>query len=212
MQFNIDDFLGLSASVYIIALTIFLSFIAFCSKSVSHKLMLKPYELTRNGGYYTLVTSGFIHGDFGHLFFNLLTFFFFAFHLEGILGSMRFLILYIFSMVFSLIWTIIRHRNDSSYGSLGASGAITGVMFSYILYEPDRVLIAPYIPVPVPAMIYVVIYVVYCLFQSMFSKDNVNHDAHLWGGVGGVLITLVLDPLGYTRLMNLWDKILSFMP
>ncbi len=204
--------MGLSASVYIVAATIFLSFIAFCSKKVSQKLMLKPYELTRSGGYYTLITSGFIHGDFGHLFFNLLTFFFFAFHLEVILGSMRFLILYVFSMIFSVIWTIIRHRNDASYGSLGASGAITGVMFSYILYEPSRMLIAPFVPVPVPAMIYAVIYVVYCLFQSMFSNDNINHDAHLWGGAGGILITIFLDPSGYARLMNLVDKVLSFIP
>ena len=175
--------------------------------------MLKPYELTRGSGFHTLITSGFIHGDLSHLTFNLITFFIFAIPLESILGSTRFLILYFFSMIFSVVWTTFRHRNDTSYGSLGASGAITGVMFSYIIYRPDRVL--SFIPgffIPIPAWIYAVFYVIYCLFQSMFSRDNINHDAHLWGGVGGVLITMFLDSSAYPRLMNLWQRLESILP
>ena len=110
--------------------------------------LLRPYWLTRRGEWHRLVTSGFVHADFGHLLFNLITFYFFAFPLERAIGTGSFLILYFVSLVLSDLGTWYKHRNNPDYASLGASGAILGVLFASIVYFPDQSLFI--IPIPVP--------------------------------------------------------------
>jgi membrane associated rhomboid family serine protease len=95
--------------------------------------------------------------------------------------------------VLSDIPGVIKHRNDEEYASLGASGAISGVIFSYILFKP-LTLIYVFFSIPVPAVLYAVLYLVYCAFASNKQFGNVNHSAHFWGAVFGVVITVIIKP------------------
>jgi membrane associated rhomboid family serine protease len=161
-------------------------------RSLYDLFMLRPYNVSRGKNLYTVITSGFIHADFSHLFFNMFTFFFFAFYLETILGHWQFGLLYILTLIFSDIPYILKHKDDVQSASLGASGAISGVLFSFIIFKPLSTIIIYFIPLP--AILYGVLYLGYCVFASRKQFNNVNHSAHFWGAVSGVIITIILKP------------------
>lgn len=154
--------------------------------------LLRPYFIVRNRAYSTLVTSGFIHGDFGHLFFNGLTLFFFGPGLERRIGTPRFLALYLIALVLSSLGTVIKRRNDPNYAALGASGAILGVLFAYIVYFPTNMLYL-YFALPIPAVLFAFCYLGYSMWAAKHSRDNINHDAHLDGAVTGLIFVGVTD-------------------
>src|SRR5215471_3840574 len=117
----------MSAAGIILALTIVVSIIGLSSGKLLALAVLRPYAIARGSGYITLLTSGFVHADFGHLLFNLITFYSFAFSLERTIGSASFMVLYFAGLLISGIRTCVKHRNDPGYASLGASGAILAV-------------------------------------------------------------------------------------
>jgi membrane associated rhomboid family serine protease len=178
----------------IFVLTLITTIMAFSNETLYGKLMLHPYSVSKGKYLYTIITSGLIHKDWMHLAFNMLSFYFFAFQLEGIIGHWQFAVLYVLSLILSDIPSIVKHKNDFWYHSLGASGAISAVIFSYILFSPmSKMMIIP-IPIPIPAIIFGVLYLVYCTYASKHSQDAINHDAHLFGALSGLLITIVLFP------------------
>ncbi|MFD2144298.1 rhomboid family intramembrane serine protease [Mucilaginibacter antarcticus] len=178
----------------IFAITVIVSLLAFSNEELYGKLMLHPYSVYRKQNVFQLITSGFIHKDWMHLFFNMLSYYFFAFPLESYIGHWQFGVLYIASLIISDLPSVVKHKNDYRYHSLGASGAVSAVIFSYIMYSPlTKMMIMP-IPIPIPAIIFGVLYLVYCHFASKHARDNVNHDAHLYGALCGVFITLILHP------------------
>jgi membrane associated rhomboid family serine protease len=179
---------------FIFAITIGCSLLAFSNESMYGKMMLHPYSVYRGSNVYTLITSGLIHKDWMHLFFNMLSFYFFAFQLEFTLGHWQFGLLYIVSMILSDLPSVMKHKNDYWYNSLGASGAISAVVFSYIMYAPMSMMMLMPLPIPIPAIIFGVLYLVYCSYASKYSRDNINHDAHLFGALCGVAITIILNP------------------
>lgn len=159
------------------------------------ELSLQPYHLARGKQVHTLVTHGFVHADIGHLMFNMFSFYFFAFTLEEVLGPVLFTVIYFLSLFGSSLPTLITHRNNPMYASLGASGAVTGVIFSFILFFPSSTLMIMPIPVPIPAAIFGVIYLFVCQWLNRGQRgDNINHSAHFWGGICGVVSTLILVP------------------
>ncbi|MBS1503802.1 MAG: rhomboid family intramembrane serine protease [Bacteroidetes bacterium] len=174
------------------ALTLLVSFIAFYNEKMYDKFILHPYNVSRGQYVYTLITSGFIHADLMHLFFNMFTFFFFSFTLEAMLGHWQFAVLYMVSMVLGDLPTVIKHKNDFWYRSLGASGAISAVVFSYILFQPFADMYLLFIPIGIPAILFGILYLVYCSYASKRGIGNINHDAHLFGGVCGIVITVLL--------------------
>jgi membrane associated rhomboid family serine protease len=178
----------------LLALTIAYSFIAFYNDTVYEKSILHPYSVYRGKSLYTLITSGFIHADLMHLFFNMFTFFFFAFTLEHTLGSWQFCLLYFLSMVLADLPSVVKHKDDYGYRSLGASGAISAVLFSYILFNPLDSLYLMFLPIPIPSIIFGVLYLIYCSYASKRQLGNINHDAHFFGAVAGMMITVVLNP------------------
>jgi membrane associated rhomboid family serine protease len=190
-----EEYLTLApvASV-IFAITIIVTLIAFSNEDLHSKLMLKPYDVSRGQYIYTLITSGFIHQDWMHLFFNMLSFYFFAFNLEKSLGHWQFGLLYMLSMVLSDLPSVVKHKNDLWYRSLGASGAISAVVFSSILYNPFATMMILPLPIPIPAILFGVLYLVYCSYASKKARDNINHDAHLFGALSGIMITVLLVP------------------
>lgn len=176
----------------IFVITIIVSLLAFSNEAWYGKLMLHPHSVYRGEKTYTIITSGFIHKDWAHLFFNMMSYYFFAFRLEAYLGHWQFGLLYIASMVLSDLPSIIKHKNDFWYHSLGASGAISAVVFSCILFDPRSGMYIFPLPIAIPAVLFGVLYLAYCAYASRQSRDAINHDAHFFGAISGVMITIIL--------------------
>lgn len=174
--------------------TLVTSIYAFNDHGLYGKFMLHPYSVYRKQNVYTLITSGLIHGSWMHLIFNMFTFYAFAFTLESTIGSLRFGVLYFVGLILSDIPSVIKHKNDFHYHSLGASGAISAVLFSYILFYPLSTLMIFPLPIPIWAALFGVLYLVYSYYMSKSSRDNINHDAHLFGAITGIIITILLVP------------------
>ena len=180
--------------------TIITSLYAFSNATVYGKFMLHPYSVSRGERLYSLVTSGLIHKDWGHLLVNMLSYFFFAFPLEKTFASLsswghvQFGILYLVSIILSDITSIMKHKDHFWFNSLGASGAVCAVVFSYILFYPlNKMIILP-IPFPIPAVLYGFLFLGYCWYAARNSRDAINHDAHFYGALTGVLLTIIFYP------------------
>ncbi len=176
----------------IFVFTLITSLYAFNDSQLFGKFMLHPYSIAKGNKYFTFITSGLIHADWMHLFFNMFTFFFFAFQLEAMIGHWQFALLYFASLILSDIPTVIKHKDDYRYSSLGASGAISGVLFSYILFKPLSMIGVMFIPMP--AIVFGVLYLFYCMYMSKNSRDSINHDAHFFGALTGLILTVILVP------------------
>ena len=188
------EFLTLAPVASIIfVITIVFSLMAFSNEKLMVELMLHPYSVAKGEKLWTIITSGFIHRDWSHLLFNMFTYFFFAFQLEQIIGHWQFGLLYMASLILSDLPTIGKHKEDYWYHSLGASGAISAVLFSYIMYNPmTKMYIFP-IPFGIWAIVYGVLFLIYCAYASRRSGDSINHDAHFFGALSGIMITILLD-------------------
>lgn len=174
--------------------TVITSIYAFNDHALYGKFMLHPYSVSRRYKLYTLITSGLIHADWMHLIFNMMTFYFFAFQLEAMIGSWQFGAVYFLGLILSDIPSVIKHKNDMWYNSLGASGAISAVLFSYILFQPfSKMMIFP-IPIPIWAIVFGPLYLVYCVYASKHSRDSINHDAHFFGALAGMIVTVLIVP------------------
>ncbi len=174
--------------------TVITSIYAFNDHTLYGKFMLHPYSVSRKYKLYTLITSGFIHADWMHLIFNMMTFYFFAFQLEAMIGSWQFGMIYFLGLILSDIPSVMKHKNDIRYNSLGASGAISAVLFSFILLKPFSTMMIFPLPIPIWAIILGPLYLVYCIYASRQSRDNINHDAHFFGALAGLIITVLVVP------------------
>ncbi|OGU59424.1 MAG: rhomboid family intramembrane serine protease [Ignavibacteria bacterium GWF2_33_9] len=190
------DILNENSAAYIIfGVTIALSlFILYVRRDLFDKFALDPYSISRGKKYPTILVSGFIHANLTHLLFNMLTFYFFAFNLCSIVGGKDFLIIYLTSLIIANLPSIVKHKNNPAYRSIGASGAISGVLFSFILFSPNSTLMIFPIPFPLPAYIFAVLYLIWSYFAAKQSGDFINHDAHFWGAIAGIIITILLIP------------------
>ena len=181
----------------IIAITCIISFTAFNSEKIINDLIFWPPMIKNKKQYYRFITSGFIHADIPHLVFNMFTFYFFGRIIEEVLfvpriGKLGFLLFYIAGIIVSEIPSYIRNHNNYSYRSLGASGAVTAVLFSFILLAPWQTIYVFFLPIP--AIVFAVLYVVYTIYMDKRGGDNINHSAHLWGAVWGVAFTILMEP------------------
>jgi membrane associated rhomboid family serine protease len=147
----------------------------------------------RSGEQIRMLTSGFLHADMTHLIFNMLTLWFFAPVVISYLGDFSFLLVYFGSLIFGSLLTMVFHKNDYGYRAVGASGAVTGVLYSAILLQPDMML-AIFFIIPMPAYIFGILYLLYSIYGMKAKNDNIGHTAHFGGAVGGYLITLVKEP------------------
>jgi len=178
----------------IFVFTVITSLYAFYDNSIYGKFMLHPYSVSRGKNIFTLITSGLIHADWMHLFFNMFTFYAFAFTLERLMGSWQFGLLYFVALILSDIPTVFRYKDSFNYNSLGASGAISAVLFSYILFNPMSKIYIMFIPIGIPAVIFGFIYLIYCAYASKNSRDGINHDAHFYGALTGLIFTIIFVP------------------
>src|ERR1700761_5038222 len=126
------------AALIILVVTLIVSIIGLSSPRFVTRSLLIPYRVSHGSGYAGLITSGFVHADVSHMLFNLITYYFFAFKLESVMGSMMFVLLYFSAMLVGGLGTVFKHRNNPEYASLGASGAVLGVLFASLLYFPGQ--------------------------------------------------------------------------
>lgn len=192
---------GLGASI-LFAATALLSLVGlFATPALIRAAAFRPYTMVRNARYWQLLSSGFVHANFSHLFFNLLTFYFFAFTLERRIGTVAFVTLYGLGLLLGNLTTYVRHRNEPDYVTVGASGAVSAVLFASIVYFPAmRLYIFP-LPVPIPALIFAVLYLGYSYYQSRQTGDHVNHEAHIGGALTGLAFVAIADPSAYGGLL-----------
>ncbi len=186
----------MSLTLIIIAITCLVSFSAFNNRPLMDKLILWPPAVVGNGQYHRLITYGLVHADFQHLLFNMITLFFFGRVIEqfygAFVGGLSFVFFYVSALLVSILPTYLKHKNDRNYRSLGASGAVSAVLFAFILLKPWAVIYL-YV-IPVPAILYAVAYVAYSIYSERQGGDNINHSAHLWGAAYGVAFTLAIEP------------------
>lgn len=183
----------LSQTLIIIIITVLLSISAFNNHKLYSDLLMYPPAITK-GQYYRLLTSGFIHADYQHLLFNMLTLYFFGGGIEKVLtqevGYWAFLFLYLGAIVVSDLPSYLKHKNSGNYSSLGASGGVSAIVFAFIVFAPWSWFTFP----PVPAIIYGLGYIWYSMRMSKQGGDNINHDAHLYGALFGVLFVFITMP------------------
>jgi len=147
----------------------------------------------RYGEQIRMISSGFLHVDMMHLIFNMLTLWFFAPVVIAWLGTFSFVLVYFGSLIFGSLLTMLFHKNDYSYRAVGASGAVTGVLYSAILLQPDMMLGIFFI-IPMPAYLFGILYLLYSIYGMRAKNDNIGHTAHFGGAMGGYLITLIKEP------------------
>jgi membrane associated rhomboid family serine protease len=183
-------------TILLIVVTCVVSFAAFGNRRLLEDLILWPPALSRHHQYHRLVTYGFVHADGQHLLFNMITLYFFGRLMEHFfgeyIGQTGYALFYLGALVASILPTFLRHRNDASYRSLGASGAVSAVLFAFILLQPWATIYV--LVLPVPAIVYAVVYLGYTIYMDRRNVDHVNHSAHLWGALYGIVFTLVMEP------------------
>ena len=197
-----------------ILIGIILANVLISYKGFNDMAFFRKYEFhigsIRAGEQIRMVSSAFLHADIGHLFFNMFTLFMFAPVVISHLGSLSFLIIYIGSLIFGSLLTLYFHKNDYSYRAIGASGAVTGILYSAILLQPDMSLYLFFIPIPIPAYVFGICYLLYSIYGMKAKRDNIGHTAHFGGAIGGFLITIIKEPQMLTE--NTFMVVLLLVP
>ena len=200
-------------TTFFIIITVIVSAIAFQNHSLYSKLIFNPYTINSQKQWYRFFSSGFIHADVIHLIINMLVLYSFGGIVEnfysdafGERAGLYFIILYVSSIMISLIPTYNSHKLNPSYNGLGASGAVSAVVFSLILFDPVHRLCL-YGFICLPGIIFGLVYLVYCFYMGKRGGDNINHSAHLWGAIYGFSYTFLLKP---SLLMDFFEKLIYF--
>lgn len=179
--------------IAIIVANILISFKGFNDLSFFRKYEFHIGSI-RAGEQMRMVSSAFLHVDLGHLFFNMFTLYMFAPVVTNYLDSFSFLLIYAGSLIFGSLLTLLFHKDDYSYRAVGASGAVTGILYSAILLQPDMNLYLFFIPIPIPAYIFGIGYLLYSIYGMKAKNDNIGHTAHFGGAIGGYVITILKEP------------------
>lgn len=201
----------------IIAFTVIVSIAAFRSSEFFSKFQFNAYQIYHRKEWYRLLTHGFLHANWTHLIVNMLVLFIFGpvvekyfshFLAPGAIGAHRliFLLFYLVAIALSSLLSLYKQRNNAWYNSVGASGAVSAIIFSYIFFNPWKMLYI-YGLLPVPGIIMGAIYLIYSQYMSKRNIDNINHDAHFIGAVFGFIFPIILD---YRLLGNFISELLRF--
>jgi membrane associated rhomboid family serine protease len=187
-------------TIYVIAITVIISLIAFNNEPFKHKLIHNPYLTKHHKQWYRLVSNGFLHADFMHLLVNMFVLYSFGMAVEqyyllafGKLGSYIYTLLYISAIFASSISTQYKYQDIEQYNSLGASGAVSAILFTAILFNPYNPLYF-YGIIAIPGIVFGLLYLGYSFYMSKKQSDHVNHDAHFYGALYGILFTIFLKP------------------
>lgn len=190
----------MSVTLIIVIVTVLATLYAWKTPDITRKWIFNPYSVKKYNEYHRFITSGFIHNDFIHLLFNMLVFWMFGEQVEqiftslyGTLGTILFVALYLLGIIVSDIPTFIKHKEHAYYNALGASGGVSSILFSFILFDPAQKLYL-YGILGLPGIVWAAIYVLYSAYMGKKEGDNINHDAHLYGGLFGIAFTILVYP------------------
>lgn len=196
----------------IIGATVAVSLMCFSNREWLEKLALNPYRMIHTGEWYRLITHGFVHADGTHLFVNMFTFWSFGTYIEQIFdiagwGTGSYLLLYFGAMVVASVPDLIRYRHASWYRSIGASGAVSAILFTSIFLNPwDKILL--FAVVPIPGILFGVAYLVYCQYMAKRGGDHVNHTAHFYGAVYGFVFPILMRPDLFSVFIERFKEVL----
>ena len=192
--------MNFSVTFILIGVTVLTSLYAWNKPQIMQQWIFNPHAVRSRNEYFRFITSGFIHQDYMHLFFNMFTLYFFGGIIEqyytylfGTVGLVLYVALYLLAIVVSDVSTYVKHKNDPSYNSLGASGGVAAVVFSAILFDPTSKLYI-FALIPIPGFIFGAAFLLYSYQRSRQMRDRINHDAHLYGALFGVLFTIIIEP------------------
>ena len=200
----------MTATIIIIIVTVLVSILCFTGTFNINALIFNAYQVWHGKQWYRMLSYGLIHGGWGHLIFNMLTLFFFgpvveqyfkAMFGEG-LGVTLFIVLYVSAIAVSTIGDLVKYRDNYNYNALGASGAVSAILFASILFEPKMGIYIYLIPIPVPGYIFAPLYLLYCWWAAKRNMDNIGHSAHFWGAVYGLLFPIVLRPAVFSYFLS----------
>lgn len=191
----------MSITLIIIIITCLVSLTAFSNEKIKSDLIFYPPAITYDRQWYRFITCGFIHADFGHLLFNMYSFYLFGQAVEQYFtyifqekGKILYLVLYVSALFFCLLPTYARHRRDSSYASLGASGAVSAVIFAFILLDPLVPIGIIFIPgINIPGFVFGAIYLIISSYLDRRGGGGINHSAHIWGALYGILFLILVS-------------------
>ena len=198
------------ATLIIIAITALVSILCFTSRDLYGRLLFNASRVWHRKEWYRLFSYGLVHGGWGHLIFNMITLFCFGTVLEryfiSVFGDIKGIILYVglyvSAIAVSTLWDLIKHRDDWGYNAVGASGAVSAILFASILFEPKMGIYIYLIPIPVPGYIFAPLYLLYCWWAARRNMDNIGHTAHFWGAVYGFLFPLTFDPTIFSFFLS----------
>ena len=189
-------------TIAIIIACVVCSLLAFNSTAVFNKYLFSPYATYHYKQYYRLFTHAFLHGDYMHLAFNMYALYLFGQVLEENYFPLLFqkkaifyyILLYVGGILFSSLFDLFKQKDNPSYSSIGASGAVTAIVFSAILINPTMGMGIMFIPVFIPAWLFGMLYLFYSWYMGKRQLDNIGHNAHFWGAVFGFVFTILLKP------------------
>ena len=198
----------MDVTIVIIVITVIISIMAWNNYSLMDRWILNPYQVSNRGQYYRLLTSGFLHADWGHLLFNMLSLYFFGSFIErvftmlfGASGPIVLIGFYLVAILVSDIPSYLKHRTNPGYNSLGASGGVSAIIFATIIVSPLTE-ICLYFALCIPGFIFGVLYLGYSYYESRRGASNVNHDAHFYGALFGVLFVIIVYPSALPRFFE----------
>jgi membrane associated rhomboid family serine protease len=187
---------------------------AFQNRDLTLKLQFNAAKIVQEKEYYRLVTHAFIHANWTHLFVNMLVLYFFGPNIESYLdyyfgnkATAYFLLLYFGGILASNIWSLIKHKNNYYYNAVGASGAVSAVLFAFIFFDPLEKLYL-FALLPIPGILFAIGYTFYSYQMSKKENDNIAHDAHLLGALFGFIFPILLKPMLFSQFI---DKLFAFL-
>jgi len=194
----------------IIAITCLVSIPAFGNRGMFSRLLFNPSIIRSDKEWYRFLTHALLHADFIHLAMNMYVMYMFGSMVERFFisafgelgGEVRFFLLYFISIFASVLPSYEKHKNDYHYNAVGASGAVSAVVFAAILLNPWMSLSLMFIPLPIPAPVFGILYLVYCWYMAKRGGDNIAHDVHYWGSLFGVVFTLVVLPQTFFNVID----------
>jgi membrane associated rhomboid family serine protease len=187
------------ATLLLIILNLLVSgYALYMDEGLIDRFSFRPRRILENREYYRLITAGFVHVGLAHLAFNMITLFFFGPLLEQALGTPGFLLVFFGSEVAAHGLSLAFHRNSPQYAAVGASGAVSGVLFGFILFEPTASIFLILFPIPIPAWLFAIAYVVLSIY-AMRGRDagmtgGIAHEAHIGGALAGLVLTILVEP------------------
>ncbi|MBR7003750.1 MAG: rhomboid family intramembrane serine protease [Bacteroidales bacterium] len=197
-------------TLIIILITAGISILCFNGALDSDALKFNAYDVWHRNQWHRMLSYGLVHGGWGHLFFNMLTLYFFGTVVERYFqaafgnthGIYLYVALYVSALAVSTIGDLIKHKDNYGYNAVGASGAVSAVLFASILFEPKMGIYIYLIPIPVPGYIFAPLYLLYCWYMAKRNMDNIGHTAHFWGAVYGLVFPLICRPDIFYHFMS----------